>query len=166
MGTGHPLHRLIVHSSEVNLSKFKMLTRWYRIGSSRSSKNKKPLVPEVRWPLLWRDCVGFPRFTCDFVPTVHSFVRAATLLQALKIVCVVFQSICTTFEIVSCFLEMMLCGLMILACSTEATCQTSCPEPPLQTANANHHLRRCFFQRFSSCCQTIQQNCVEVLLRN
>ena len=31
---GRPLHRLMIHSSAVSLSKFRMLSRWYRVGSA------------------------------------------------------------------------------------------------------------------------------------
>ena len=50
--------------------------------------------------------------TCDVVPFVHGFVRAASFLHALSIVCVP---------------EMTLCGLMILACLTEVPCQKNVP---------------------------------------
>ena len=51
--------------------------------------------------------LGFPRFTCDVVPTFHGFVRAASFLHALTMISS-FPSICTNFEIVlHCFSEMM-----------------------------------------------------------
>ena len=36
--------------------------------------------------------------------------------------------------------------------------QTSYPDLPLQTAQSNHYLRRCLFQRFSLCCSKLLQN--------
>ena len=89
---GRPLHRLIAHSSAVSSSNFRMFTRRYRVGFSGCGLNKMPLVPKLRLPLLRRHFVGFPRSTCDFVPTSHGLARAAVLLHALTMVCV-FSSI-------------------------------------------------------------------------
>ena len=109
--------------------------------------NNIPLVPKLRHPLLRRHVVGFPTSTCDFAPTFNGFVRVAIFLHALAIVCV-FPSICTTFEIlVWCVSAMMLCGSIFLASST-VPCQTSCPDLPLQSANAHHRLHRCFLSTF------------------
>ena len=41
LAAGHPLPRLTIQSSAVSLTKFRMLTRWYRTGSSRCSLKKK-----------------------------------------------------------------------------------------------------------------------------
>ena len=74
--------------------------------------------------------------------------------NALTTVCVICPSICTTFEIiVQCFPEEMLCGFIILACLTEVPCQTSCPDWPLETAQATHYLRRRFFQCVDVSCR-------------
>ena len=104
-----------------------------RPGSCSSSLNNIPLVPKLRLPLPWRHFVRLPRSTCDFV---------------LTIVCIFTPSVCTTFEIISCFSEMTLRVLVFFIFLTEVSCQTSCLDLQLQTAWANHHLRRCFFQLF------------------
>ena len=96
---GHPLHRLIIHSSVVSLSRFRMWTHWYRVGSSNCRLNNIPLVPKLRLPLQRRKVVRFPRFICDFAPTYHGWVGAAVFLHALTIVCVLLPSACTTFEV-------------------------------------------------------------------
>ena len=72
LASGRPLHRLVIHSSAVSLSKFRMLTRWYRIGSSSCSLNNFPLVPNLRLSFR-RHFVDFPRSTCAFVPTFQFF---------------------------------------------------------------------------------------------
>ena len=95
-----PLNRLTIHWSAVDLSKFRMLTRWCRVGSFSCSLNNMSAVPKLRLPSLRRHFVGFPRSTSDFVPTFHGFVRAAIFLHALAIVCVFFPSLCTTQGVV------------------------------------------------------------------
>ena len=80
----------------------------------------------------------------------HGFARAVVLLQRLTMVCVLVPSICTIFEIISCFSEMMLHDLVFLTFLTEVPCQTSCPDLLFKTAQVNHHLRNCLFQRFLS----------------
>ena len=67
------------------MSKFRMLTRWYRVESSSCRLNHIPLVPKLRLPLLRRHFVGFPRFTCDCVPIFHGFVRAACTYDSLRL---------------------------------------------------------------------------------
>ena len=83
----------MIHSGAMTLCKFRMLTRWYRGGSSSCSLNNIPLVPKLRLPSLRRQFVGFPRCTCDVVTTFHCFVRSAILLRALSIVCVFLTSL-------------------------------------------------------------------------
>ena len=88
MAGGHPLHRLILHSSAVSMSKFRMLTRWCRVGSSSCSSNTIPLVPKVRLPLLRLHFVVFrgPLATVSQL-FIFSYVRLK-FLHALEIVCV------------------------------------------------------------------------------
>ena len=93
LASGRPLHQLMIHSGAMTLCKFRMLTRWYRGGSSSCSLNNIPLVPKLRLPSLRRQFVGFPRCTCDVVTTFHCFVRSAILLRALSIVCVFLTSL-------------------------------------------------------------------------
>ena len=82
------------------IHKFRMLKRWYRVGSSGCSLNNIPLVPKLRLPLLRRHFVRFSRSTFDAVPTYHGFVPAAVFLHALTTVCVASSSICTTYEFI------------------------------------------------------------------
>ena len=122
LASGRPLHSLIVHSSAMNLSKFRMLTRWHRVGSFSCSLNNIPLVTQLRLPLLWRHVEGFARSTCGLCPTYGGFVRAVVFLHAL-----------TTFENVLCFQEMMLLD-MVFFFNLQVSCWTSCTELPLKTA--------------------------------
>ena len=74
--SGHPLHRLTIHSSEVSLSKFRMLTGWYRVGTSSCSLNNIPLVPKLRLPLLRRHFCGVSEFhlrCCPSCPWFRTF---------------------------------------------------------------------------------------------
>ena len=122
LASGRPLHSLIVHSSAMNLSKFKMLTRWHRVGSfSCSLKN-------IHW---FTNCAclccgghveGFARSTCGLCPTYGGFVRAVVFLHAL-----------TTFENVVCFQEMMLLD-MVFCFNLQVSFWTSCTELPIKTA--------------------------------
>ena len=84
------------NDNTVSLSKFRMLTRWYRVGSFSFGLNNIPLVLDLRLPLLRRHFVNFQRFACDLVPTFHGLVRAADFLHALAIICILFPSIRTT----------------------------------------------------------------------
>ena len=153
LASGRPLHQLMIHSGAVTLCKFRMLTRWYRGGSSSCSLNNIPLVPKLRLPSLRRQFVGFPRCTCDVVSTFHCFVRVGYLIACTFDSLCFLSPVCTTFEIlIKCHPEMMLHGLMVSACLTEVPCQTSCPDPPLQTDSTNHHVRCCLSQRFLCCC--------------
>ena len=43
LASGHPLRRLVIHSSAASLSKFRVLTRWYRVGSSSCGLHNIPL---------------------------------------------------------------------------------------------------------------------------
>ena len=61
-----------------------MLTRWYRVGCSSCSLNIIPLVLKLRLPLVRHHFVGFPKSTCDVVPTDHGFARAAVFLDSLR----------------------------------------------------------------------------------
>ena len=150
--SGRPLHRLLIHSSAVSLSQVRMLTRWCRGGFTSCSLNNIPLVSQLRLSLLRSHVVVVPKSSCDFVPTFHGFARAGIFSHALTTVCVVIPSICSTFEIVlSYFLEMMHRGLTILGCLIEVPCQTSCPDFPMQTAQATHHLFSMFLFIFSAC---------------
>ena len=87
----------VIQSSAVSLSKFRMLTRWYRLGSCSHSLNNKPMVLKLRLPLLRRHRVGFPRLFCDGVPTVHGFARAVCCFVHLREL-TFFPYFCTTFE--------------------------------------------------------------------
>ena len=58
LASGHPLRRLLIQSSAVSLSKFKMLTIWYRVGSTSCILNNSPMVPKLRLPLLQASCCG------------------------------------------------------------------------------------------------------------
>ena len=109
LASGHPLHRLKFHLSAVCLSKFGMLTRGCRVGSSSCSLDKMPPVPMIAPASAAASFCGFSEVRWRlFVPTYHGSVRAPVFLHALTIVCVVIPSICTTFEIcVQCFSEMM-----------------------------------------------------------
>ena len=135
LASGRPLRRLIIYSSAVSLSKFRMWTRWCRHGPSCCSLHYIPLVSKCRMLLLWPHVVGFPRSTCDFVQTYNGFVRAAVFLHVLTMVCVSFRSICTTFEIIPCFSEMMLRVVVFCTFLTEVLCQTSCPDLPASRAS-------------------------------
>ena len=104
-------------------------------------------------------CHWFPNCAClccvrHFVvhlrlcPTFHGFVRAVVVLHARTMFCVFITSLCTTFEtILSCFSDMM---LRVLVFFTFLTAVPSCPDMPLQNAQANHYLRRGFFQSLCS----------------
>ena len=63
-----------MHASAVSLSKFKMLTRRYRVGCSSCGLNNVPLISELRLRLLVGHFVDFLWFT------VHGFSRAAAFL--------------------------------------------------------------------------------------
>ena len=88
--SGHPLGAVIFHASAVILSKFRMLTRGYRVGSSSCGLNSAPLITELRLPLLWRHFVDLPRSACDVVPPVPA------------VICAVVPSFCTTCETCCC----------------------------------------------------------------
>ena len=139
MARGRPLHRLIIHSSAVSLSKFRMLTRRCRVGSSSCSLNNFPLVPKLRPPSLLRFFVVIPD-------------SLATLPQLSMISCARLCS-CTHLRLSASLSHVSAQPLKFVfgvfqKCLTEVPRQTSCPVVPLQTASANHNLRRCFFQRF------------------
>ena len=85
MARGHPLRGVVFHSSAMILSKFTMLSRWYRVGSSGCSLNKITLAPRFRLPLLRRNVVGFLGSTCDVVPTSYGFVRVAVFGESLRL---------------------------------------------------------------------------------
>ena len=53
------------------VSKFRMLTSWYRTGSSSCCLDNMLLGSKLRLPLLRRLYVVFPRSTCDVVPTFN-----------------------------------------------------------------------------------------------
>ena len=79
------------HAIAVSLSKFRMLTRWSRVGSFSCGLNNIPLVPKLRLPLQRRRYVGFMKSTCDVVPPFHGFVRAGFSCMHLVVVCVLFR---------------------------------------------------------------------------
>ena len=76
LASGHQLRRMIIHASAVNLSKFRMFARWYRVGSSNCSLNNIPLVSNCSCLccgiMLWAsglncECVHFSWFlTCTY----------------------------------------------------------------------------------------------------
>ena len=108
MASGHPLPRFMIHSSAVNMSKFRMLTRWYRIDSSSCSMDNIPLVPKVHLAFVAASLCGFPRglFAMLSQLSMVSQVRHDSLLF--------FPPTCKTFVIItSCISEVMLCGLII-----------------------------------------------------
>ena len=120
LASGRPLHRLMDNSFD--RGEFCPSSGWstsrYRAGSSKLwFVTTFPPVPKTRLPLLRRHCVGFYRGSRAMLsPTFHGFIRKGIFLQALTMVCILFQIICATYEICPMCLSVMsdACGLMIL----------------------------------------------------
>ena len=134
--SGRPLREVIFHASAVSLSKSRMLTRGYRVGSSSCGLNDVPQISELRVPLLRRLVVDFLWSTCDSVPTCQWFRTCGCVLHAHTVLCVFISSIYKTCELfLLCFSEMKLCGLTMCASWSERSCVTSCSSLlALQTA--------------------------------
>ena len=104
MANGRLLRGVIIHAT-VSLSKFRMLTRGYRAGSSVCGSEHIPLVPKLRLPLLR---------------------RAGVFLYARTVICVFDPSVCTTCETCFlCFSEVMLRGLIFCAVWIGRSCVAS-----------------------------------------
>ena len=152
MACGPPLRRLTIHSSAVRLSKFRMLTRWYRIGSSSCSKktdHRFPncaclccgvilLVSEVHlrlcYNLSWfRTCGCFLACTHDKLHLFPIYLRNRRHVSFVPSATDAVRHNELFF--------------------TEVSCWTFCPGSPLHIAQANHDLRCVSFRQLCPQCK-------------
>ena len=71
LASGHHLRRLIIHASAVSWSKFRMLTRWNRVGSSGCGLHNMPAFgagSSCEFPSFVFDVLFMFQASCDYVP--------------------------------------------------------------------------------------------------
>ena len=132
-----------IDSSAVSLSKFKMLTRWYRIGSSCCSLNNIHWFPQSSPAFAAASVCGCSEVNLRFFSKLFmvSYVRLCS--------CVHLTIICESFSIyLQWRLVMMLCGIVVMGFVTGVCCYTSSTGSSLQTSQASHNLRCYTFEQF------------------
>ena len=92
LASGHPLPRLIIHSTAVSLAKFRMLANWCRVGSSICNLNNIPPTPQLRLPFLWRHFVGSSEVHLRCCPNFPWFRTCDCFLHALTTIVCIFNS--------------------------------------------------------------------------
>ena len=137
LASGRPLRGMMDRASAVSLSKFRIITRGYRVGSAGCSLNILPLISKLRLPLLWRHFVHFfCGSLCDLVPAFLCVVRATVFWHALTVICVLYHP----SRMVSSVLFEQRCSAVWYSVLQ------------LQTTEATHYLFCRFCQRFLLSC--------------
>ena len=130
---GRPLHRLIIHSSAVSVSKFRMLTRRVSCWIRQLWSDQCSIGSPIALAFAAATCCGFPRSTCDFVPTLHGFVSAffGRHLRQLLLFPNPFAPLSKLSSVVR---KKTFRDVVFFTFLTEVPCQKYCPDLPLQTA--------------------------------
>ena len=80
LDSGRPLRRLIIHASAVSLSKFRILPRWYRVGSSSCGLNNRQLCSQIASAFAAASCCGFSGVHLRLGPNFPRFRTCGHLL--------------------------------------------------------------------------------------